>query len=219
MKPLLPSVRDSLELAAATFERELAEAGARPAVEYLVGRGIDRSTAESFRLGYVATADVPGFERFVGRLAIPNICAAGHVVGFKFRALPPEDADTDRKYDGLDMPVRLFNLRALNDAEDVIWVTEGEIDAISLSMLGAPTVAVPGANNWKKHHARILEGFDRVVLVRDDDDAGLDLAKKIGATDLPLLTVRPPRGYKDVNAALAAGARDQLEELIERTRP
>ena len=216
MKPLPPSVRDSLEAATATFEAALREAGGRPAVEYLVGRGIDRSTAETFRLGYVATADVPGFERFVGRLAIPNICAAGHVVSFKFRAL---DDLTEPKYDAPDMPTRLFNLRALNEADDCLWLTEGEIDAITLSQLGAPAVAVPGVHNWKKHYARILEGFERVVLVRDDDDAGLDLAKKLGATDLPLLTVRPPRGFKDVNAALAAGHRDELLELIERTRP
>lgn len=216
MKPLPPSVRESVEKATATFHAALMEGGAPRAVEYLAGRGIDPSTAERFRLGYVATPE-PGFERFVGRVAIPNFCAAGHVVGIKFRAIPPDDLNTDRKYDQLDVPTRLFNLRALTEAGDVIWVTEGEIDAITLSMLGAPAVAVPGANNWKRHHARILEGFDRVVLIRDDDDAGLDLAKKIGATDLPLLTVRPPRGFKDVNAAYV-GARDELEKLIERTR-
>lgn len=215
MKPLQPSVRESLEAATTAFHAALMEGGATEAVEYLKGRGIDRSTAETFRLGYVATADVPGFERFVGRIAIPNICAAGRVVGFKFRSLDPE---SDFKYDSPDLPTRLFNLRALNEAEECIWVTEGEIDAITLSMLGAPAIAVPGAHNWKRHHARILEGFDRVVLVRDADDAGLDLAKKIGATDLPLLVVRPPRGFKDVNAAYV-GARDELEELIERTRP
>lgn len=212
MKPLQPSVRESLELAARTFHEALAGG---PGERYLEERVIDPLTAETFRLGYVATADIPGFERFVGRLAIPNICAAGHVVGFKFRALD----GSEPKYDGLELPSRLFNLQALNEAEDCIWVTEGEIDAISLNQLGAPAVAVPGAHNWKAHHARILEGFDRVVLVRDDDDAGADLAKKMGATDLPLLTVRPPRPHKDVNAALAAGDVESLRELIERTRP
>ncbi len=55
--------------------------------------------------------------------------------------------------------IRLFNLRAIAEAEDLICITEGEIDAISLESVGLPAVGVPGANSWKRHHARLFNGF------------------------------------------------------------
>lgn len=219
MKPLPKSQRESLEAATATFHEALKSEAGAPARAYLAARGIDLDSpeggalAEKFRLGVVATDDVPGFERFVGRLVIPNICASGHVVHMKFRAL----GDEEPKYDSLALPSRLFNLQALNDAESVLWLTEGEVDAISLALLGAPAVAIPGASSWKKHHARVLDGFERLVLIQDDDEAGSDLADRLRHTDLPVHVVRPPRGYKDTNAALAAGRIDDLQELLERT--
>lgn len=219
MKPLPSSQRASLEAATVAFREALRTPAGAQGVEYLRGRGIDLDSpeggavAEKFRLGFVATDDVPGFERFVGRLAIPNICASGHVVHMKFRAL----GDEEPKYDSLSLPSRLFNLQALNEADSVLYVTEGEVDAISLGLLGAPAVAIPGASSWKRHHVRVLDGFERIVLVQDDDEAGADLADRLRHTDLPVHVVRPPKGHKDVNSALAAGRADDLLELLERT--
>lgn len=214
MKPLPSSVRESLESATAAFQATLAGG---PGERYLRERGIDHATVEKFRLGYVADAKFPGFERFIGRLAIPNICASGHVVYIKFRELPP--ADSDRKYDGPSLAQRLFNTRALNEADDCIWLTEGEIDAISLGQLGVPAMAVPGNTGWKSHYVRLLEGFERVVLIQDDDEPGAHLAKQMSATHLPLQVVKAPHGFKDVNAALAAGHEDDIRALIEGTTP
>ena len=220
MRPLQASVLESLEKATSLFHDALRQGGGGPAVEYLARRGIDPASPEGgavvdkFRLGYVATDDVPGFERFAGRLAIPNICASGHVVHMKFRALDPDD---DRKYDAVSLPQRLFNLRALNEAGPVLWLTEGELDAITLELLGVPAVAIPGSNNWQPHHARVLEGFERLVLIQDDDDAGENLADRLRSTELPLLVAKPPAPHKDINAAFAAGDVERLRELIERT--
>ena len=211
MKPLLPSVRESLEQAAERFASALPGS---PAESYLRGRGLDPAWARvAFRLGYVADNTVPGFERFAGRLAIPNLCAAGHPVGFKFRDLNP---DSDFKY---DMPTgqqqRIFNLRALVTDDDTIAVTEGEMDTIALGSLGVASVAVPGVHNWnKRRHWRLFEGFRRVVLIRDNDEAGGELAKKMLDTDLPVVVVAPPGAHKDVNDALVAGLGDELVRLV-----
>lgn len=207
MKPLLPSQRNGLESATATFERSLPGS---PAVEYLEGRGFDLPTATALRLGWVER-ELPGFEQFVGRLAIPNICAAGHVVGMKFRALN----DAGPKYLGLEgYDARLFNLVATNDPSPLIALTEGEIDALSLARLGIPAVGVPGAHLWKRHHERIFEDYERVVLVRDTDEAGGALAKRLSETDLPLVVIRPPGGCKDVNEAIVAGHGAELVAAI-----
>jgi DNA primase len=169
---------------------------------------------EDFRIGYVADNTTPGFERFAGRVAIPNLCAAGHVVGIKFREIPP--ADSGKKYDApAGQQNRLFNLRALNTPSDYIALTEGEIDAISLVQLGVPAVAVPGAQAWNKaRHWRLFEGYRRIVLFRDNDDAGSELVKKVLESDLPVLVVNPPHGVKDANEALVAGFGDELVNLV-----
>lgn len=203
MKPLHESVRRSLEEATQIFEAALPGS---PAEEYLVGRGIARGFG--FRLGYVAEA-IPGFERFTGRLCIPNICAAGHVVGIKFRAL----GDGEPKYDKpAGMSNRLFNLRALNEDSPIIALCEGEVDAISVAQLGIPAVGVQGANGWKAHHPMLFEGYERVAVVRDMDEKGLDLAKKILATDLPVVVVEPPGD--DANDAVQLGNGVILAKLI-----
>lgn len=206
MRPLSLSQRSSLESVVQTCVRNLPSS---PAAEYLKGRGFDRATADRHRLGYMQDAH-PGFETGHGRLVIPNICAAGHVVGVKFRAL---DDETEPKYTGPPMPSRLFNLAALNTPSTLIVLTEGELDAVSLTQLGLPAVGIPGAKAWKPHHYRVFESYERVVLVQDDDQAGNDLAKKLLSTDLPVTVVRPA-GVKDVNAALIAGLGDQLVAAI-----
>lgn len=215
MKPLPPSVRTSLDVATTTFQMHLADGG--PAASYLSEqRGIDPVWAvERFRLGYVADDTVPGFERFTGRLAIPNICASGHVVGITFRELPP--VETERKYDGpAGVQKRLFHTRALLEGADYVAITEGELDCITLDLLGVPAVSVPsGADSWdEKRHWRLFEGFSRVIVFRDSDPAGDALPRKVLRSDLPAYVVSPPGGHKDVNAAHVAGLGAELVKLV-----
>lgn len=212
MKPLLPSVAESLESATQKFHDALMGGG--PAVEFLKVRGFDRATVTRFRLGYVEDNDTPGFERFQGKLAIPNLCAAGHPVGIKFRELPP--ADTERKYDQpAGQQVRLFNLNALNEPTDYIAICEGELDAITMCALGVPAVAVPGVGAWNtKRHWRLFEGYRRIVLFRDNDEAGDRLVKKVLESDLPVHVVGAPGGHKDVNEAFVAGLGDEIVSIV-----
>lgn len=210
MKPLQDSVKASLEQATRVF---LGAMTGSPAESYVESRGLSRATATDHRLGFVPVG-VVGFERFAGTLAIPNICAAGHVVGFKFRSLDPDD---EHKYDQPDGQVaRLFNLRALNLPSTFIVLTEGEIDAMTLTGLGLPAVGIPGASAWRasSYRSRLFENYDTVLLIQDDDSAGSALAKELRGTDLPIRTARPPSGANDVNAAHLAGLDDELLNLV-----
>lgn len=210
LRPLSSSQRDMLTQAASTFRAALPGGAAE---RYLRDRGIDPASeaVAPFGLGEVPP-DYPGFERFAGRLAIPNLSARNRVVGLKFRAI---DDETQPKYDQPDgQEARLFNLRALARAGDWIAVTEGEIDAISLESLGIPAIGVPGSSGWKKHHHLLVEGFRRVVLVRDDDDGGKPLVSALMRTPLDVAVVRPPHGFNDVNAAVAAGEGERMREIV-----
>lgn len=110
--------------------------------------------------------------------------------------------------------MRLFNLHALTYANTTLALCEGEMDAISLTALGVPTVGIPGANSWKPWHWRCLEGFERVVVFHDDDDAGKGLLKKV-LTDVPqAVPAAPPGGFNDVNEALVAGLGDEVRRIV-----
>lgn len=214
MRPLSESQKKSLEQAAAAFEEEL---GGGPGEHYLDSRGIDPALSAKHRLGYVS-GDAPLWaRRFMGRLAIPNLSHDGHVVGFKFRDLDP---DSERKYDQpAGQVARLFNLRALADpSADTVVLTEGEIDAITLTGYGVAAVGVPGANAWKKHHWRLFEGYDRVVLVQDADEAGDALVRALRGTPLDVVVVYPPDGTDDVNDAHVQGRADELLAMIHGTK-
>lgn len=215
MRPLSASLRAGLESAATSYSQTYPNS---PAEAYLADRwGSARASAavKRFGLGFVQDP-IPGHERFTGRLSIPNRCATGHVVGIKFRAVD----DSEPKYDAISgLPGRLFNLQALTTAGPFIVLTEGELDAIVVNMLGFPAVGVPGANAWKQHHSRIFDGFERVVLVRDNDKAGGDLAKRLTETDLPVDVVYPPGGVKDADEAVRAGFGPELAAAIRGDKP
>lgn len=212
MKPLSSTQRTALERVASKYAEAL---GGSPAAEYLEGRGIGLASGvpERYGLGYVAE-EIPGFERFVGMVSIPNYCASGHVVGIKFRSLDPE---AKQRYDQPHgQQSRLFNLRALNTAADWIVLTEGEFDAMVVEQLlgDVGASAAPGTNTWKRHHAKIFEGYRRVVVLRDNDSAGSTLVGEILRTDLDVVVVAPPHGAKDANEALLAGYGDDLAEIL-----
>lgn len=220
MKPLAPSQRASLEAATRAFEaalrgvdlegRALDTGPATEVIDYLKTRGFTGETAKRFRLGAVPHG-YPGFERFGGRLAIPNLCASGHVVGLKFRAL----GDEEPKYDQpAGQVARLFNLHSLATASTTIAIAEGELDCVSLAQLGVDAIGVPGASAWKPRHATLLEGMDRIVVVADADDAGRMMAKKIVDSDLPVVVVEPPHGCNDANEALRMGFGEELARMI-----
>lgn len=124
----------------------------------------------------------------------------------RFRCLEHEDckaAGHAEKYLGLPGdPVRIFNTRALVEADDTIHVTEGEIDAVSLESCGLNAVGIPGSENLPAHLPRLLAGFDRVVLWADGDAAGAGMAKRF-ARLIPDVHIITMRAGEDVNSVLA----------------
>ena len=196
LRPPSGDTRESLEAATALYQSLMPD----PLPPYLAERGTSRATSESFRLGLVGTSPTeiyPGHEHMAGRLAIPALGPNG-VQSIRFRCLDAHDCDeTDcSKYLGVPgIPTRPFNLRAVKQASDRIVITEGEMDAITLSQLGIPAVGITGANNWKPHYARIFSGFGEVVVVGDNDDAGREFVEKVSKA---VLSARQCKMFSDV---------------------
>lgn len=195
-KPLSDSLRKSLEQATSSYEAHLDEA-----VEYLARRGLtDRGLFARMRLGFVAdpsSEDVPAR----GRLAIPSLGPEGNVYNIRFRAID----DQKPKYWGRSgMPTRLWNLRAVAEAGDVIAITEGELDALTLEHMGVRAVGTPGANSWQRHHPRIFAGFSKVWVVGDGDQPGNDFARKVCESLPSGVRVQLPEG-EDVNSLFVKG--------------
>ena len=180
------------------------------ASDYLSSRQLSVDEAKVFHLGVVVDP-LPGHEPYKGRLAIPYITPSG-VVDIRFRDLT---GTHDAKYMGLvGAETTMFNTQAVFAADDYICVTEGEFDCIMMSVKTQhPTVGIPGANNWKKHYAKILDDFDVVVVLADGDAPGLEFGKKISRELGNVNIISMPDG-EDVNSMMIKNGSEWLDERI-----
>lgn len=107
---------------------------------------------------------------------------------------------------------RVFNIKAVHEAYDEIHVCEGEFDAMVLTSLGLPAVAIPGASGWANHHRRMLAGFSRVWVWGDPDDAGADFTNKVTKSLRSAKGVRLQTG--DVTETFQASGAKAIFDLI-----
>ena len=107
----------------------------------------------------------------------------------------------------------LYGQHLWRDGGKMVVITEGELDALSVSQLQQnkwPVVSVPnGAQGAVKSVAKAIEWlmrFDKVVIMFDDDEPGRDAAKEC-AQQLPVgkAFIAKIDGFKDANEALVAG--------------
>lgn len=202
-----PSLRNTLEQAAQMFEANLTLAK-----DYLVGRGFTAETARRFRLGVVGHG-ISEWEKYAGRLAIPYLTNSG-VVQIRFRQL---DGDGQKYLYTTGSEPRLFNSSVLARTESEVWVTEGELDAMSLAQVGLCAVAYPGTSSWKPYFTKAFYGAPAVCVVADGDAPGRKaagmVAKEIGRVADQVRIVEMPDGF-DANRALVEYGSDKLKEIV-----
>jgi DNA primase len=223
VQTLTNAQRQFFESAASTYQSDLAADTSAQA--YLERRGFSPQDAATFRLG-VVNRPLVGHEGYRGRLVIPYITPAG-VVNMRFRCLKNHVCSkavifTDEKgkpvycpkylsMDGYES--NLYNVLDLKKESRFIGITEGELDAIALSVSGIPAVGVPGVENWQDYFSRCLADFDVIYSFADGDTAGRKfskfLAREAKARKAPI-----PKG-KDVNQIYQEGGADAVRALIE----
>ena len=140
------------------------------ALEWLAARGVNADTARGCGLGRV-NSDDPDFAHYAGHIAIPYRTVDGDTVGLRFRNV--WGSENGPKYNqpagSATVP---YGLEALNMPGKTVSLCEGEFDSIVLRQLGLPALGIPGANAWKAHYRYLLDGFERVVVWGDPDEAG-----------------------------------------------
>ena len=107
-----------------------------------------------------------------------------------------------------------------------LYVTEGEINALSLAALGRAAIGLPGADSWRPEWATGFADYDHVVILLDGDRASEHLTRSVLATCTqvygeewtkqrvrPHLLADDSGTILDANDALVAGS---LEALLER---
>ncbi|MCL2485870.1 MAG: toprim domain-containing protein [Endomicrobia bacterium] len=176
------------------------------ALEYIKGRGISLETADQFILGFDPEWRSPAAIRngknplASARLIIPTSRQS-----YLARAI---DKNIDPKYKAMkEGTSELFNKKALQGATPV-FVTEGEIDALSIIEIGGEALGLGSINNvnkllelCKSEHPAIP-----LILSLDNDERGKEaqLKLKLGLEDLKIsfFEVNTAGDYKDPNEHL-----------------
>lgn len=174
----------------------------------LTKRGITLATCEKWKYLVGSYKDRP--------VQIAQYFADGHVVAQKLRF-----PDKDFKFIGEPREAGLFGQQLWRDGGRSVVITEGEIDALSVSQIQGnkwPVVSVPnGAQGARKALAKQLQWlnqFERVILMFDNDAAGLAAVEE--CVDLfPPGTCRVATlPLKDANEMLLAGRGAEVVDAI-----
>lgn len=167
----------------------------------------------SFRLGYVEDP-LPEHEQYKGCLVIPYLRwhprHGWTCISLRFRNINGDKP----KYLTIagDRP-RLYNTVALIVPSQVVGIAEGELDAISATLAGLPTVGVPGVQSWKPHWNSLFQGYETVKILADGDEAGHKFAKNL-AKQLPNAVIINSPEHEDVNDILVKQGKEALRERI-----
>jgi hypothetical protein len=204
--------RKLLERATLRYHDHLDEAA-----EVLAARGLDLDHARSSVLGVVRNP-IPGHEHLEGRLAIPYVTDAGPV-NMNFRCLKDHDCKTvpdHVKYmmwKGLKS--NLYNVQSFAHADEWIGVTEGEIDCLTLTQIGIPSVAIGGAKKWVPHWTNVFEDFSRVYVFTDGDSAGKEFGERVSDNVQNVIRVRMDPG-EDVNSTFVKQGAEAILKRIKK---
>lgn len=210
----VPQVQDAQEVQAPDFTNYFKTMAANitstGAAEYLSYRHISLETAQRFMLGF----DM----RFTGEAEGQKKCTAA-----PWRALiiPTSKEsyvarNTDKAAGKGDRyrkvgQVHLFNARALTrDKGRALFLTEGEINALSIIEAGGDAVALGSTSNVDKFTAQLKEARRPIIIALDNDDAGKKATEKLAdvlkRADIRYTIINVYGDHNDANDALIADA-------------
>lgn len=158
--------------------------------EYLAKRGIGVEVAQRLRLGYRADGtrfvgngstdtdenrDRHAVIRESGWIGLPYI-EKGRVVSVKWRAIASEIHKDDRfRFESNMKPCGVFNADAV-DPFDELFVTEGELDAVTLEQAGFRAVAIKSASQKVDPLTKdLLIRAERIFLAGDNEQSGIGI--------------------------------------------
>jgi DNA primase len=142
----------------------------------------------------------------------------------RFRCIPErshpgvtcKDApDCRAKYLGLPGDsLQAFNVNALHTTHNHIGIAEGEIDAITATQAGIPTVGLPGVSSLREYTPRMFVGYQVVYIFADNDDKGQgsEFAERVAELIPNSRVILMPDGH-DVNSYVTTHTPEQFRDL------
>lgn len=149
--------------------------------EYLIKRGISEKTAKRFHIGYIANWTHPD---------IPNAPASPRIIiptsEFSYTARDTRNnlTETQKRFSKQKAgQVHIFNLDALFDYTKPCFITEGEIDALSIIEMGYNACALGSTSNIRKL-AEAIQGRTCAypIIYLDSDEPGKQADIKLQTT-------------------------------------
>lgn len=183
-----------------------------PGYSYLAEeRGLTDETISHFRLGYDASKNA---------IAIPHF-KDGELINIKYRFLEPKDI---RYTSEPNAEQWVFHDEGIKEAlsKGAVFISEGEIDAMSLWQMGVKNVISPGsgANSYGVWIEQ-LDKIKQVWIAYDNDSPGQSAAKEL-ATRVGIEKCRNilyPEGYKDANEYMKDHDEADLRILFSKATP
>lgn len=204
--------KKSLEKRVAAYQEQLFLESATGLLDYLIDeRGLDPETISQFRLGAVVNPE-DSDEPARGKVAIPYLTQAGPV-SLRFRRGP--EGEGPKYWQPPKSNITIFNAPELVKHQKWIVITEGEIDCITAVQAGLPAVGIPGVNAWKPHYFTLFEGYERVIILADNDDKGQgeEFARRV-AEEVPAPAVIKLPDGEDVNSFYVKHGAKALRGLL-----
>ena len=141
--------------------------------------------------------------------------SGGKVVAYKER-----DQSKNFTWQGKNEDHQLFGQQNFGSGKTVV-ITEGEMDALSVwqARPNWPVVSVPngaqGARKALQYQLKYLLGFDEIVLMFDNDEAGVQAAEEcVGLFPSDRVFIATLGAYKDASEAIQAGDSDAIRQAV-----
>ena len=177
-------------------------------------RGLTEKTLKKFKVGYVEEWRHPKFsdKAPVSRRLIIPIWSGGYLA----RAV---DSNVAKDFQKLRVgEVKLFNLDALKQNQQPVYVVEGEIDALSIIDAGGQALALCSTSNWKKliEIVKAQPPEMPLIITLDNDKAGKGSIENLaeGFNKINFFSYRHyslPESYKDANEFLMSDRNGFME--------
>lgn len=175
-------------------------------------RGITHESVLKFKLGAVIEPEeADGQAR--GMICIPYLTPTG-TVALRFRKNPHVESGP-KYWQPAGSNITIYNTAAVLEADRILTICEGEMDAIIACQAGFHAIGIPGASAWRSHYRPIFHGFDRVIICVDNDDkgAGQEFAKKVADCVPGPAVFLFPEGH-DVNSLYLAEGPKALRDFL-----
>ena len=181
--------------------------------DYFKNRGFTDETIETYKLGYTPSYKIKGFDN--GPAAIVPYPNENYYFA---RMINPKGKMEKSFLKGRKLPI--FNVDTIKD-NDIIWITEGQFDCLSILQLGFACVGTNSVNGNAKliKYLKDNEIEHKVFIVAYDadkagDNGAEELISLLQEEGFEVLRYRPTEG-KDINEMLVNCKERLLQDIIE----